>query len=781
MSNSAHFTIRLSIVLFIMLAAIGSVTIARAQPAKPAVRASASELLQIQNDITFFESLRGTVSRNQFEVDELGTYLNLSPDEILTFVTTEIAFEQYPGTLRGARGTLMSRAGNSLDQALLLATLLKAAGMEARILRGTLSPEQTMQLLAQMNQTETPAQPPARVGAWNELNSVDTADNASGSAGEPTGASQSADGDLDIALETAQLLETVLARKGARPESLAAVIAQEASDYFWVEYRAQAADPWLDAHPALTGAGFPAASIEAGEVYTDQVPAELQHQFRFEVFVERRELGKLRVHQIVPAWQRPVANMLGRSFYFANFPGDIDKDPLKEDISELIAASKLFVPLFNGEVIDGSTGFDLDGVPYDLDFAGDKAAALFKTVGAKTDRAAAALKGLGSAKPADERARYLTAQWIEYTLIAPGGGTTTSRRYVFDRIGQAARESGAAADIKLEPAQPWQVMASEEFIIAGGVYPDSLVLDENLSRHIGGKKLMQALGTNGEVTLADFRQAESNSNGPGAAVLLSLLQSFDHGLTAVQSAPTYRSAPTVLALHWGQVEVDRARFSTDIIANERRSRAWPHGQAARQDILRQGVWETVAEGQAIQWLDVPGETTETPLALFPNPDELADLVVLTKPEELAEVELTADHRAMLAEALNAGHWVVTRRHGILQPMHWWKVDPGSGTVLGLLSDGRGAAATEYLIALSGVALVMAGALAIHSLVSCTVESVNSQAGAGREARPLDCCMIDQFTPDGSTAETLAYKWAMSTAHFRQQVGMDLDYCMSPPN
>ncbi|MBL3528400.1 MAG: transglutaminase domain-containing protein [gamma proteobacterium endosymbiont of Lamellibrachia anaximandri] len=48
------------------------------------------------------------------------------------FVRDEIGYEAYTGSLRGARGTLWSDAGNSLDQASLLIALLRGQGIGAR-------------------------------------------------------------------------------------------------------------------------------------------------------------------------------------------------------------------------------------------------------------------------------------------------------------------------------------------------------------------------------------------------------------------------------------------------------------------------------------------------------------------------------------------------------------------------------------------------------------------------------------------------------------------------
>ena len=62
----------------------------------------------------------------------------------------QIGHELYSTSLRGARGVIYARAGNSLDRASLLVALLRASGVTARYVQGTLDSTLETQLIASL-------------------------------------------------------------------------------------------------------------------------------------------------------------------------------------------------------------------------------------------------------------------------------------------------------------------------------------------------------------------------------------------------------------------------------------------------------------------------------------------------------------------------------------------------------------------------------------------------------------------------------------------------------
>ena len=72
------------------------------------------------------------------------------------FVQGAIGYVPYAGSVRGAPGTLESRGGNAIDQALLLATLLEARGGETRFVRGRLNWRDAARLVVGTATAEAP-------------------------------------------------------------------------------------------------------------------------------------------------------------------------------------------------------------------------------------------------------------------------------------------------------------------------------------------------------------------------------------------------------------------------------------------------------------------------------------------------------------------------------------------------------------------------------------------------------------------------------------------------
>jgi len=182
--------------------------------------------------------------------------LHNDPQQMFAFVRDQIAYQAYFGSLRGARGTLWSKAGNALDRASLLVALLRAAGFTAQYVQGTLPTAQTQSLILAMFQSQYRVLgcPPAGSTLADPANDP----NLQAIAGdhywvEYSSASGGAFTDADTAFPTAQLGQTF-----GTPVGTAASV--PFSEEIFITF-SENAETYSQASAALAGNGFSTTSV----------------------------------------------------------------------------------------------------------------------------------------------------------------------------------------------------------------------------------------------------------------------------------------------------------------------------------------------------------------------------------------------------------------------------------------------------------------------------------------------------------------------------------------
>jgi uncharacterized membrane protein/transglutaminase-like putative cysteine protease len=96
------------------------------------------------------DPLAASVDANDPFIQEEAAKLDYDPQNIFNFLHTQVGYNSYVGSLRGARGTLWSMAGNAIDVANLGVALMRASGIPAQYVSGTLSQTQAQQLILSM-------------------------------------------------------------------------------------------------------------------------------------------------------------------------------------------------------------------------------------------------------------------------------------------------------------------------------------------------------------------------------------------------------------------------------------------------------------------------------------------------------------------------------------------------------------------------------------------------------------------------------------------------------
>ena len=638
-----------------------------------------------------------------------------TPETIAAWVRDEIAYEPYRGLLRGPDGTLQAGAGNALDQAVLLARLLNDAGYSARIARATLPEAAAADLVATMTD-RAPAEvsdPAREEEVYDALGATPDAVEALAADALATEAAL-----RDRASDTTRWLDGLLAGAGieVRSDDLADAL-DEARDYAWVEYRLADADPWARAHPvAPEGAGW-TEGLEATEILEGDVPADLQHRFRFRAVIERRLGDELEVEPVMGAWERPVANMNGVALTYSSTPDGFMQDGvLQGTVQEAQEATEFVVPILNGTLAPGGQVFDLLGNTVDPAAAASSAAGVFQSVGGMFGEATSALSG-------QEDAVALTAHWLEFTLIAPGGEETTHRRMIVDRIGAERRRTGDVSG-PLKPMTDAEIyermQATHTFMLSPGRYSRGYVEERALEAlELTTDYLEQLAVARVEGATSVAEPPADLGTAPTAVALLNLFRTFDGRAAAAQNVRTYRPAPA-LVVHTASWTQPGTR--ADIVHNPRRSFATAPGAAAPSPdpttTLASGVWETTVERLLLAGADEVYDTH----AFFERVREEAVPVEVLPPGDTSALEAIAlppESREAMRRDLERGYAVVTAQAmpASASVPAWWRVDPATGETLGRGADGRGNS-MSYATLLQVGGFMMGGFLGIAGFGAC---------------------------------------------------------------
>ncbi|MDZ7799476.1 MAG: hypothetical protein U5K81_01620 [Trueperaceae bacterium] len=697
------------------------------QETEEEVRASVDEIFGP------LEEIRASLDPRRFDVDELALDLAFEDAPTITdYVHERLAFEPYRGVLRGARGALAGGSGNAWDQALLTAILLGDAGYEVEVRRATLDEAAVDRLLAEV-----------RPAGRDEV-SLEGVEVALGD----VGGVEALRGTLDERREA--LLGEVGTAERRLADALPASSTGDAAmsrvrdavrDYAWVAYRFSADEPWAHAHPVLGSDAEALDGLEAEEAYEGALPDEVQHRIRIRSLVEQRLGSELRVHEVAAPWERPVANMYGVPFTYMNLPDGVDSAPEGAGPAEILERTSFLFPFVGGDMADGAMGFDMSGNAVDAMAAESAFAGVFQSVGGAVGDAAGALGGLSLGGDDEEPeptgdAVALTAQWLEFTLIAPGGEETTHRRMVVDRIGAEARQEGSVrleAGVSEEEAFA-ALMSSHTVMVQTNRFGQAFLADRVSEGLLASRDHVE------EAWAAILTGSEPPVMDPGAAdaqtVVAPLLMYglFDEA-PLDEDVVSYRPSPAVSVL---SQRLDGTAPQVDVVANPRWSlRTGPDGPVYDAAASRAaGAWETRMEGLVLQ---ARGEAEIPAYASLDRVDASSWRALEPGDAEvLAELSLPEATRRAMAQDLERGYQVYAPAEMAegQRVAGWWRVDPVTGETLGRGGDGRGQAGVEYMsnLQLAG-SIIPAIGFTLHGVHGCTEIEDAEKAG---------CCIVQNI-------------------------------------
>lgn len=338
-------------------------------------------------------------------------------------VAQSVALEAYEGVLKGARGTYVTGAGNSADQALLLKALMQTAAPDA-VLRFAACDLDDATLEAEWARAS--ALPPTALDQGEAV------------------AQAVADPELQAAVRAVLALRAdAKAQQQAAsayltgglavapyvPVDGARAAAATLRHHSWLQTQRDGA--WQDLD-TTTADGV--APCTASETY-DALPDELFRTLRISLIIERREGGALSEEMLLDTTEK-VANIATSRIAF----GFGEAMGLVEPVAADARGKVPFTPVLriDNATVTG-TALVLPSVP--------------KSGISGMGEAVGAIGGaLDEPAESDAGGDGVTGAWLAFAFGGPGAATSL-RSEVLDRLGPAARHDGSAATAALAPLE----------------------------------------------------------------------------------------------------------------------------------------------------------------------------------------------------------------------------------------------------------------------------------------------------------------------------------------
>lgn len=736
------------------------------------------------------EHLERNIDKTKFDVGAKAKALGTNVEEIFAFVRDDVRYEPYWGVLRGASGTLMGLAGNSLDQSLLLAALLKAHKFDVRFAIGSLQAGDAKKLLGQafankpaINDAEISPQIVTEAAQILGIatQQIDTLIGDGLADAEDMQESLWSDVESDHAFITGMLQSRGLVIGRDKPDVAEATMLEEAGEHVWVQYKNATGD-WVDLDPSFRKSNPGEARVQANETFAI-LPDKFHHTLQFEVTLRTiTSTGapvddKTEDHSLLDINLR-LSDLVGQNVILANVANIQSKRTQSPE--QRLAKITEFTPVLLVGDLTPKTGrsFDLSGTVFE--FEKSSLAATVNQFAAPLKQTWGALGGVlekitekaneGDANIIPPKTnKWIGGLWFSYTLSMPRGAGKDDLKRTFrrnllkpekvDAWSARGREAGTTTqqvyrdtdDLKLRLEYNAEVFPliggfNQEFLDAARIAV--FTRNQTFIRHQLAKiynKSTKSLGklpthtVTYPISTATFAMASTRAATALASIRFPNLR-------------FHRQEPGLVVFERGQGRDDTGRLTAfrgyDIIANPTRVRSSDDNNLASFAVY-QGVIDTVVERLLIETLPTTRYGVVTPEATintrnvfaeaFQNGTELVllddDAASLKRLEELA---IDESAKADIAAELDNGYLVIvpsrsTAMNGIKQA-GWWRIAKDDGNTLGVMQGGKGQALTQKAILQSMIIHAggwhcLANAQGEWGAAGCAVAAIGGVTGA----------------------------------------------------
>ncbi len=648
------------------------------------VAAAALGSTEIRHDGMAHQTDQPPTASDPETVAAVAARLGYDTGAIFAFVRDEIRYETYAGVLRGAKGTLWARAGNSADQAMLLAELLAISQVRYRFATTPLDADRESSLTALLTPTleEAQAQFQGLIATWGEILGGDSSEPLN-TEDEALLEQLQASAENAIALGTATtetvhtMVRDALADAGIELPDLPAVaiVERERTRHTWIQV--PDGGSWLDLDPTIPDSEIVTNSVAPAETF-EALPDDWHHQVTYRVVAEELSQGDL-VRRDAVTFARPA---------FAIFDVPVGLSLVSSDPAGVAGT----VGQLYSDQITVSPSFyaagEITAASQPMVFAKDGASAL------------GVFESLGGDEPAQGALDGETiAALLVVEITSPDAGPVSIERVLLDRVPATDRLNGTFDPVTIPPAQTVPDDLFED-LIAG--FDGLTVLHVDIARIPG----MYAIAR----TLEGDPFGEIGVLGPSLGFLRDGMGVAEEGAFGYWSYP---SVPNVTAITVTPAapgaEDERIRLAADLIHRHRTTLPLSDvNQIA--DVHPQvlsGILDTVAERVLLapetRSLGDPaaaGSIAEAPSigAVFMQADEEdVGIRVLQSAADLMQVSIGPSSGILMTRSLDSGAILVAPAQPVeldgAELYGWWVVDPATGHTFDQFPDGRGSAST----------------------------------------------------------------------------------------
>jgi hypothetical protein len=709
-----------------------------------------SEVAELQNHLTRLRSYLDGFPKSLTDIDALAASLT-TPQAAFEFVRDRVAFEPYPGVMKEARATLLTRGGNSLDRSLLLAAILKRNGVAAKIAHGHLAPDQAEKLLQQIAVQPTSVEQILRSLPPNPSPANVTDDQKK--AAERLAARRKKAGEgLNAALEkTLPLLQSALQKAGA-PNGAAFGSRQleTLQDHYWVQATVENQPTDLD--PSVKDASVNTKLTAAIEIFDpDDLADTLYQHVRFRLVGEFLENGQLQSTELL-AKETKATDLFGKNIRLAVAPSSSQKNE-----------AQFQALLMVGDEQTSGQEFRLSG---QVSAGGGQASDQGSEAETGTGKAAGGLLGgLGGDEnvappPQPEAAPKTTAGgpvlarlYWEVTSAGPHLAEAHYRRVIFDRLTPTGSKAQIQPTLTDDAVGRLLVQIWDGAISVGSstpVYGLGAQL-EALQARESAEERARARAYFGESFQADDLPGPALPPELVGYFFSSDMARFLLGRRHAPKAKSYYQRPRLALSRHGYVVGDwsrpegATRFADGIDLLNSPFQFIGDSKDAQRLAMESGIVDTALERLAVH----PDRSFNT-LPLFAAASAQGVSVLTLTSEQaaaLADLALPPAIKNVLAGELAQGQTLILPAHLVklsdVQTFGWWSLDPDTGLALGKMEMGGAQAMLEQLQLrkATGKLSYILGKF-YGGLLRCYMSAEAENLGGGENEEELAECVIE---------------------------------------